>query len=157
MTVLTFTANTTWTVPADWNPFNHQIQCGQGGASGAGGGPDVHPPPDAPGPGGDGGPGGNEVSSNNILNLPPGTNVVIVVGLGAIGNSGGINNGNPSWVYSNTTICAASNSSLSVGQSFVSGSPGSPGQSGNINKGDGGAGGAGGAGALNFRLFDNFI
>jgi hypothetical protein len=110
MTVLTFTANTTWTIPSDWNPFNHQIQCGQGAASGSHGSSSLGA---NYGNGGAGGPGGNEVSSNNILNLSPGTNVVIIVGIGGSPSS---QSGNPSWVYSNTTIYAASNSSLSVGQ-----------------------------------------
>ena len=143
MTVLTFTANTTWTIPSDWNPFNHQIQCGQGGASGSPGSSGTGA---SYGNGGAGGPGGNEVSSNNILNLSPGTNVVIIVGLGGIGGSPYSQSGNPSWVYSNTTIYAASNSSLSVGQNFVSGSPGSPGTNGTDSTR--GIGGSGGGGAL---------
>lgn len=79
---LVYTASTTITLPADWNPGNHTIWCMAGGGGGAAG------------DNGGGGNGGDCARSDNNCTQNPGTQVVIQVGGG--GGSGPAD-GNAAW------------------------------------------------------------
>lgn len=75
MTTLTFTTNTSWTVPNDWNPLNNQIDVYAGGGGGAGY------------LGGGGGGGGGEYAGTTNYNTTPGT--VIPIGFNDFFGSAG--------------------------------------------------------------------
>jgi hypothetical protein len=123
LTVLTFTTNTSWTVPNDWNPFNNTVECYGSGASGSAG------------QGGVGGNGGNYSLITNFSAVGPGNTVPIVVGY---------TNSLNTYFYNTSTILATGAASNgSVGSTIIKGGLGGTSNTSRFFSGGGGGGGAG--------------
>jgi len=132
MTVITFTANSFWTVPNDWNPTNNTIECYGSGAAG------VTPVGNTSGAGGNGGNYAKIVNYSTTV----GSNLSVVVGSQAYYNS--------FFVNTSTVMATGAGGSGSVGTTILTGGYGGAG--GHATGGGGGGagagplGGAGGAG-----------
>jgi len=154
--VILLTSGTSWTVPADFNPFMNSIELFGGGAGGGGGNTNA-------GGGGGGGAGGYR----KIIGFNPGSASTVAYAIGTGGAGGGVNangtNGTATtWGASPLLQANGGTSGQSQGNGGAGGSggggsgglignSGGTGNSGSAGTGNRGGGGGGGCAGLNIN------